>query len=107
MKSPDFCLLWSPDLSTSSSSSRTSRKAGVISQPTSIFPRPNLIITSFVRAKLSQTMAQKNNMRLGEQVWSKMPKVNAELLTLTYGSLIMQVELNSRGILLLLHRHIY
>lgn len=37
-------------------------------------------------------MAQKNNLRVGEQVWSKMPKVNAELLTLTYGSLIMQVR---------------
>jgi hypothetical protein len=36
--------------------------------------------------------AQKNNVRLGEQVWAKMPKVNAELLTLTYGSLIMQVR---------------
>lgn len=38
-------------------------------------------------------MAQKNNLRVGEQVWSKMPKVNAELLTLTYGSLIMQVSM--------------
>jgi hypothetical protein len=36
-------------------------------------------------------MALKNNLRLGEQVWSKMPKVNAELLTLTYGSLMVQV----------------
>lgn len=36
-------------------------------------------------------MAQKNNIRLGEQVWGKMPKVNAELLTLTYGSMVMQL----------------
>mmetsp|Transcript_32168 Transcript_32168/g.54247 ORF Transcript_32168/g.54247 Transcript_32168/m.54247 type:complete len:189 (-) Transcript_32168:115-681(-) len=36
-------------------------------------------------------MAQKNNLRLGEQIWTKMPKVNAELLTLTYGSFIMQL----------------
>ncbi|KAJ1422547.1 putative transport protein particle component Bet3 [Ochromonadaceae sp. CCMP2298] len=36
-------------------------------------------------------MAHKNNLRLGEQVWNKMPKVNAELLTLTYGSLIVQL----------------
>jgi hypothetical protein len=29
--------------------------------------------------------------RLGESIWVKMPKVNAELFTLTYGSLIMQL----------------
>ena len=36
-------------------------------------------------------MAKKNNARLGEQVWGRMTKVNAELFTLTYGSLIMQL----------------
>jgi trafficking protein particle complex subunit 3 len=35
--------------------------------------------------------------RLGETVWAKMPKVNAELFTLTYGALVSQVR--SRGIL--------
>lgn len=29
--------------------------------------------------------------RLGETIWAKMPKVNAELFTLTYGSLVMQL----------------
>jgi len=37
-------------------------------------------------------MAQKTpNQRLGESIWTKMPRVNAELLTLTYGSLITQL----------------
>eukprot|EP01034_Spumella_vulgaris_P029845 gene29845-36965_t len=35
-------------------------------------------------------MALKNNGRLGDQVWGKMAK-NAELFTLTYGSLVMQL----------------
>jgi UTP-glucose-1-phosphate uridylyltransferase len=34
---------------------------------------------------------QKNPQRLGEAVWSKMPKINAEVFTLTYGSLVMQL----------------
>jgi hypothetical protein len=34
---------------------------------------------------------QKNALRLGETVWSKMPKINAEVFTLTYGSLVMQL----------------
>lgn len=29
--------------------------------------------------------------RLGENVWSRMPKVNSELLTLTYGAMVMQL----------------
>ena len=37
-------------------------------------------------------MTQKNNtQRLGEAVWAKMPKINAEVFTLTYGSLVMQL----------------
>eukprot|EP01040_Poterioochromonas_malhamensis_P016124 gene16124-18223_t len=32
-----------------------------------------------------------NNQRIGEAVWAKAPKVNAELLTLTYGALIIQL----------------
>ena len=34
---------------------------------------------------------QKNPQRLGEAVWAKMPKINAEVFTLTYGSLVMQL----------------
>ena len=29
--------------------------------------------------------------RQGESIWSKMPKINAELFTLTYGALVMQL----------------
>lgn len=32
-----------------------------------------------------------SNVRLGEQIWSKMPKMNAEFFTLTYGSLVVQL----------------
>lgn len=34
---------------------------------------------------------QQQNQRLGETIWNRMPKVNAELFTLTYGALISQV----------------
>jgi hypothetical protein len=34
---------------------------------------------------------KQNNQRLGEGVWNKMPRVNAELFTLTYGSMVMQL----------------
>eukprot|EP00638_Chattonella_subsalsa_P006788 CAMPEP_0117757284 /NCGR_PEP_ID=MMETSP0947-20121206/14633_1 /TAXON_ID=44440 /ORGANISM="Chattonella subsalsa, Strain CCMP2191" /LENGTH=188 /DNA_ID=CAMNT_0005577135 /DNA_START=45 /DNA_END=611 /DNA_ORIENTATION=+ len=36
-------------------------------------------------------MANKNYQRVGEQSWSKMAKVNAELFTLTYGAMVMQL----------------
>jgi len=36
-------------------------------------------------------MAQKNSQRIGETVWAKMPRLNAEVFTLTYGSLVMQL----------------
>jgi len=36
-------------------------------------------------------MALKQHQRLGDSVWSRMPKINAEIFTLTYGALVMQV----------------
>lgn len=33
----------------------------------------------------------KNNTRIGEQIWQKMPKINSELFTLTYGALVAQL----------------
>eukprot|EP01039_Chlorochromonas_danica_P001929 gene1929-2107_t len=41
--------------------------------------------------KVKGMNAKSANQRLGDQVWSKMTKVNAELLTLTYGALIVQL----------------
>lgn len=37
-------------------------------------------------------MALKQHQRLGDSVWSRMPRVNAEIFTLTYGALVMQVR---------------
>jgi hypothetical protein len=37
-------------------------------------------------------MALKQHQRLGETVWSRMPRVNSEIFTLTYGALVMQVS---------------
>lgn len=34
---------------------------------------------------------QQSAQRVGEALWSKMPKVNAELFTLTYGAMVMQL----------------
>mmetsp|Transcript_2706 Transcript_2706/g.3712 ORF Transcript_2706/g.3712 Transcript_2706/m.3712 type:complete len:190 (+) Transcript_2706:14-583(+) len=34
---------------------------------------------------------QKSFQRIGETVWAKMPRLNAEVFTLTYGSLVMQL----------------
>eukprot|EP01038_Epipyxis_sp_PR26KG_P006308 gene6308-8687_t len=36
-------------------------------------------------------MTTKNNHRIGDAVWNRMSRVNAELFTLTYGSLVMQL----------------
>lgn len=33
----------------------------------------------------------KSNGRLGDIVWAKMPRVNGEVFTLTYGAMVMQV----------------
>lgn len=35
---------------------------------------------------------QQQSQRLGDSVWGRMPKVNAELFTLTYGALVAQVR---------------
>jgi hypothetical protein len=35
--------------------------------------------------------SSQNLKQVGETIWAKMPKVNAELFTLTYGSLVMQL----------------
>ena len=32
-----------------------------------------------------------SHQRLGEQIWTKMPKMNAELFALTYGAIVMQL----------------
>lgn len=36
-------------------------------------------------------MAQKQHGRLGEGIWSRMPRVSGEIFALTYGALVMQV----------------
>mmetsp|Transcript_25298 Transcript_25298/g.24203 ORF Transcript_25298/g.24203 Transcript_25298/m.24203 type:complete len:193 (+) Transcript_25298:91-669(+) len=40
---------------------------------------------------MSQQQQKGGNQRLGETVWNRMPRVNAELFTLTYGSMVMQL----------------
>jgi UTP-glucose-1-phosphate uridylyltransferase len=39
----------------------------------------------------SSSQSQQTLKGLGDGIWGKMPKVNAELFTLTYGSLVMQL----------------
>ncbi|KAJ8601396.1 hypothetical protein CTAYLR_005009 [Chrysophaeum taylorii] len=36
-------------------------------------------------------MSASANARLGEQIWQKMPKINAEFFTLTYGAMVVQL----------------
>jgi hypothetical protein len=33
----------------------------------------------------------------GESVWSRMPKINSELFTLTYGAMVMQLVKDFEG----------
>lgn len=40
---------------------------------------------------MASSASSNANARLGEQIWQKMPKMNAEFFTLTYGSLVVQL----------------
>ena len=40
---------------------------------------------------MSQNKPQQNNQRIGDNLWAKMPKINSELFTLTYGAMVMQL----------------
>jgi len=40
---------------------------------------------------MSTSKSQQSAQRIGDALWAKMPKVNAELFTLTYGAMVMQL----------------
>jgi hypothetical protein len=51
-----------------------------------------VILTSVRNKAMSSSKPQQQSaQRVGEALWSKMPKVNAELFTLTYGAMVMQL----------------
>jgi hypothetical protein len=41
---------------------------------------------------MAAMQASRKSQQLGESTWAKMPKVNAELFSLTYGAMVAQVS---------------